>query len=104
MFLAQKTQKPTVPVTQEDKSFISIPRRESVYARIATRSQFGSAQPVAFAAVTQHSPSPACSRRRRPLKVEGAHDRDNRAVDAPHLQASAFFGMSLAFTRTASNV
>jgi len=31
MFLAQKTQKPTVPVTQEDKSFISIPRRESVY-------------------------------------------------------------------------
>ena len=31
MFLAQKTQKPTVPLTQEDKSFISIPRRESVY-------------------------------------------------------------------------
>jgi hypothetical protein len=31
MFLAQKTQRPTVPLTQEDKSFISIPRRESVY-------------------------------------------------------------------------
>jgi hypothetical protein len=31
MFLAQKTQKPTVPVTEEEKSFVSIPRRESVY-------------------------------------------------------------------------
>jgi hypothetical protein len=31
MFLAQKTQKPTVPVTAEEMSFVSIPRRESVY-------------------------------------------------------------------------
>jgi hypothetical protein len=31
MFLAQKTQKQIVPVTDEDKSFVSIPRRESVY-------------------------------------------------------------------------
>ena len=31
MFLAQKTQKPTVPITEAEKSFISIPRRESVY-------------------------------------------------------------------------
>jgi hypothetical protein len=31
MFLAQKTQKPTVPVTETEKSFVSIPRCESVY-------------------------------------------------------------------------
>ena len=31
MFLAQKNQKPTVPVTEEDKSFVSNPRRASVY-------------------------------------------------------------------------
>jgi hypothetical protein len=31
MFLAQKNQKPTVPVAEEEKSFISIPRPESVY-------------------------------------------------------------------------
>jgi len=31
MFLAQKIQKPTVPVNEEEKSFVSIPRRESVY-------------------------------------------------------------------------
>lgn len=37
-------------------------------ARMATRSRFELAQPVAFAAATRHSPSPACSRRRRPLR------------------------------------
>jgi hypothetical protein len=31
MFLAQKVQKQVVPVTDEQKSFVSIPRRESVY-------------------------------------------------------------------------
>ena len=31
MFLAQKVQKPVVPVTEAEKSFVSIPRRESVY-------------------------------------------------------------------------
>jgi hypothetical protein len=31
MFLTQKTQKPTVPVTEAEKSFVSIPRCESVY-------------------------------------------------------------------------
>ena len=31
MFLGQKTQKQVVPVTDEERSFFSIPRRESVY-------------------------------------------------------------------------
>lgn len=31
MFLAQKNKKPTVPLTAQEKSFISIPRRQSVY-------------------------------------------------------------------------
>jgi hypothetical protein len=31
MFLGQKTQKQVVPATDEERSFVSIPRRESVY-------------------------------------------------------------------------
>ena len=31
MFLAQKIQKQVVPVTEMEKAFVSIPRRESVY-------------------------------------------------------------------------
>jgi hypothetical protein len=65
MFLPQK-QKEVIPVADEQKSFVSIPRRESFTARTATPYPCVGARHVAFAAAMRLFPSLACFRPRRP--------------------------------------